>query len=219
MHTTKTRFRHGALTAGAAVLALLAVGCSKASAGAQTGGCRDDAEWSGRQQAAWLRSAVAFQGTTDGAGPSYAKASVVLHPPRTGDVRALCRPLAVQVEFWALTARLTGPETSFVMRHELSMDGSNTRTVAFPSGLPTGRDGTCTRVLVAAYAGRPLAGGELPRVTGELATAGDADVRFGTEWIGVHRLLPAQDPAQCDADRSTPNPSPTASTGWDIYHP
>lgn len=55
-------------------------------------------------------------------------------------------------------------------------------------------------------------------MTGDLATAGDADVRFGTARIGVHRLLPAQGPA-CDAGRSTPSPSPTAPTGWDIYHP
>jgi hypothetical protein len=219
MHSTQTRFRHGALTAGAAVLALLAVGCAKASAGAQAGGCRDDGDWSGRQQAAWLRTAIAFHGTTDGAGPSYEKASVVVRPPRTGDVRVLCQPFAVQVEFWTLTATTTGTEMSFVMRYALSTDGSRTRTVAFPAGLPTGPDGTCTRVLVAAYAGTPLAGAELPRATGDLATAGDADVRFGTERIGAYRLLPAQGSAQCDADRSTPSPSPTGSTSWDIYHP
>lgn len=219
MHSTQTRLRHGAMTAGAAVLALLAVGCSKVSAGPQTGGCRDDGGWSKRQQATWLRSAVAFHGTADTAGASHEKASVVIRPPRTGDVRVLCRPLAVQVGFWTLTAATTGPETSFVMRYRLSADGSRTRTVVFPAGLPTGQDGTCTRVLVAAYVGSPLAGDELPRVTGDLATAGDTDVRFGTERIGAHRLLPPRDPAQCDADRSTPSPSPTGSTGWDIYHP
>jgi hypothetical protein len=219
MHSTQTRFRHAVLSAGATVLALLATGCSNVSAGAQTGGCRDAGDWSGREQAAWLGSAVAFHGTTDGTDPSYAKASVVVRGPRTGDVRVLCRPLAVQVEFWTLTATTTRPEMSFVMRYGLSADGGRTRTVAFPAGLPTGRDGTCVRVLVAAYAGgAPLAGGELPRMTGDLATAGDADVRFGTARIGVHRLLPAQG-STCDAGRSTPSPSPTASTGWDIYHP
>ncbi|MET9460800.1 hypothetical protein ABZY05_37935 [Streptomyces canus] len=219
MHSNQTRFRHTVLSAGAAVLALLATGCWNASAGAQTGGCHDAGDWSGREQAAWLRSTVAFHGTTDGTDPSYAKASVVVRGPRTGDVRVLCRPLAVQVEFWTLTATTTRPEMSFVMRYGLSADGGRTRTVAFPAGLPTGRDGTCVRVLVAAYAGAPLAYGELPRMTGDLATAGDADVRFGTARIGVHRLLPAQGPARCDAGRSTPSPSPAASTGWDIYHP
>ncbi|WP_392958213.1 hypothetical protein [Streptomyces sp. LN245] len=34
----------------------------------------------------------------------------------------------------------------------------------------------------------------------------DADVRFGTERIGAYPLLPSQDPAQRDADRSAPNP-------------
>ncbi|MEU9324513.1 hypothetical protein AB0D91_11990 [Streptomyces canus] len=218
MHSTQTRFRHAVLTAGAAVLALLATGCWNASAGAQTGGCRDAGDWSGPEQAAWLRTAVAFHATTDGTDPSYAKASVVVRGPRTGDVRVLCRPLAVQVEFWTLTATTTRPEMSFVLRYRLSADGGRTRTVAFPAGLPTGREGTCVRVLVAAYVGSPLAGGELPRMTGDLDTAADADVRFGTARIGVHRLLPAQGSA-CDAGRSTPSPSPTASTGWDIYHP
>ncbi|MCD9873336.1 hypothetical protein [Streptomyces guryensis] len=219
MQRTQTRFRHGALTAGAAVLALLAAGCAKVSAGTQAGDCRDDGDWSGRQEAAWLRTAVAFHRPADGAGPSYEEASVVVRPPRTGDVRVLCRPLDVQVEFWTLTARATGPELSFVLRYGLSADGSRTRTVAFPSSLATGQDATCTRGLVAAYAGRPLAGGELPRVTGDLAAAGDADVRFGTERIGGHRLLPARDSARCDANRSKPGPAPTGSAGWDIYHP
>ncbi|WP_406102412.1 hypothetical protein [Streptomyces canus] len=219
MHSTQTRFRHAVLSAGAAAFALLATGCWNASAGAQTGGCRDAGDWSGRAQAAWLRAAVAVHGTTDGADPSYAQASVVVRGPRTGDVRVLCQPLAVQVEFWTLTASTTRPELSFVMRYGLSADGGRTRTVAFPAGLPTGRDGTCVRILVAAYAGTPLAGAELPRLTGDLATAGDADVRFGTARIGVHRLLPAQGSTQCGVRRSTPSPSPTASTGWDIYHP
>ncbi|MFJ1967159.1 hypothetical protein ACIO93_00645 [Streptomyces sp. NPDC087903] len=219
MHSTQPRLRHGALTAGAAVLALLAVGCSKASAGAQTGGCREDGRWSGRQQAAWLRTAVAFHGAYDGAGPSYEKASVVVRPPRTGDVRVLCRSLAVQIEFWTLTATATGTERSFVMRYRLSADGSRTRTVGFPARLPTGQDRTCTRVLVAVYAGAPLTEGELPRTTQGLSGADDTDVRFGTERIGAHRLLPGRNSAQCAPDRWTPSPSPTVSTGWDIYHP
>lgn len=219
MHSTKTRFRQGALTACAAALALLAAGCSKASAGAQPGGCRADGHWSGRQQAAWLRTEVAFRGTADGAGPSYEGASVVVRTQHAGDVRVLCQPLAVQVEFWTLTATTTGTEMSFVMRYRLSTDASRSRTVGFPAGLPTGQDGTCTRVLVAAYAGAPLTDGQLPRTTRDLAAAGDSDVRFGTERIGAYRLLPPQDPAQCDAHRSAPSPAPTRSTAWDIYHP
>ena len=219
MHSTQTRLRHGTLTACAAALALLAAGCSKASTGAEAGGCRADGHWSGREQAAWLRTAVAFRGTADGAGPSYEGASVVVRAQHTGDARPLCQPLAVQVEFWTLTATANWTEMSSLMRYRLSADGSRTRTVGFPAALPTGQDGTCTRVLVAAYAGAPLSDRELPQKTGDLATAGDADVRFGTERIGAYRLLPQQDPAQCDADRSTPNPSPTRSTAWDIYHP
>ncbi|MEU9174309.1 hypothetical protein AB0D34_42245 [Streptomyces sp. NPDC048420] len=219
MHSIQTRLRHAALMAGATGLALLATGCSNASAGAGTGGCRDAGDWSGREQAAWVRTAVAFQGTTDGTDPSYEKATVVVRAPRTGDVRALCRPLAVQVEFWTFTATTTRPEMSFVMRYGLSTDGTRTRTVPFPTGLPIGHDGTCIRVLVAAYAGTPLVGEGLPRMTGDLATAGDADVRFRAERIGVHRLLPPRGPAPCEADRSTPSSSPTGSTSWDIYHP
>ncbi|MFG2028787.1 hypothetical protein [Streptomyces sp. NPDC048825] len=227
MHSTQTRLRHGALTACAAALALLAAGCSKVSAEAQAGGCRDDGQWSGREQAAWLRTAVAFRGTADGAGPSYEDASVVLRAQHTGDVRVLCQPLDVHVEFWTLSARTTETktetgtetETSSVMRYGLSADGSRTRTVGFPRGLPAGQDGICTRVLVAAYAGAPLSDRELPWMTRDLAIARDMDVRFGTDRIGTHRLLPPQDPTACTTDRPTADPSPTRSTTWDIYHP
>ncbi|WP_189323822.1 hypothetical protein [Streptomyces flaveus] len=219
MHSTQTRLRHGALTACAAALALLATGCSKASADAQAGDCRDDGHWSGREQAAWLRTAVSFRGTVDGAGPSYEDASVVVRARHTGDGRVLCQPLGVQVEFWTLSARTTGTETSSVMRYGLSADGSRTRTVGFPRGLPDGQDGICTRILVAAYAGAPLRGRELPRTTRDLAIAGDMDVRFGTERIGAYWLLPPQNPTACTPDRPTADPSPTRSTTWDIYHP
>ncbi|MEU5323703.1 hypothetical protein AB0G67_44230 [Streptomyces sp. NPDC021056] len=219
MHSTQNRLHHAALTAGAAVLALLATGCSTASAGAQTGGCRDNGDWSGREQAAWLRKAVAFHGTTEEAGPLYEGAAVVVRAQHSGDERPLCRPLAVQVQFWTLTATATGTETASVMRYRLSADGSRTRTVGFPAALPTGQHGACTRVLVAAYAGAPLSDRELPRKTRDLATAGEADIRFRTQRIGAHRLLPPQDPAPCDADRSAPTPSPTRSETWDIYHP
>ncbi|MET7651916.1 hypothetical protein [Streptomyces sp. NPDC005486] len=219
MHSTPTRLRHGALTAGAAVLALLAAGCSKASAGAQAGGCRADENWSPTEQAAWLRTAVDFRGTADGTDPSYEGASVVVRAQLTGDVRPLCQPLAVQVEFWTLTATAAGTEMSSVMRHQLSTNGSTTRTVGFPADLPTSQDITCTRVLVAAYSGPPLTDGELPSAPGDLAATGDTEVRFGTERIGAYRLFPAQDPARCDADRATPSPSPTGSTAWDVHHP
>jgi hypothetical protein len=155
MHSTQTRLRHGALTACAAALALLSTGCSKASAGAQAGGCRADGDWSGREQAEWLRTAVALHRTAE---PSYQGASVVVHEQG----RRLCRPLPVQVQFWTLTATTTGTEMSSLMRYRLSTDGTRTRAVGFPPGLPAGRDGTCTRVLVAAYAGAPLVGTELP---------------------------------------------------------
>ncbi|MFE9646279.1 hypothetical protein ACFYO0_19675 [Streptomyces sp. NPDC006365] len=223
MHSTQTRLRHGALTACAAALVLLAAGCSKASAEAQAGDCRDDGHWSGREQAAWLRTAVAFRGTADGAGPSYEDASVVVRAQPKGDVRVLCQPLRVRVEFWTLSARATGTETgtvtSSVMRYELSADGSRTRIVEFPRDLPAGQDGICTRVLVAAYAGAPLSDRELPWTTRDLAIAEDVDVRFGTDRVGAHRLLPPQDPTACTTHRPTADPSPTRSTIWDIYHP
>ncbi|MFI7504770.1 hypothetical protein ACIBVL_41130 [Streptomyces sp. NPDC049687] len=219
MHSTQTRLRHGALTACAAALALLAAGCSQASAGARTGGCRADGDWSGREQAAWLRTAVVFRGTGDGADPSYEGASVVVRAPRTGDVRVLCRPLAVQTQFWTLTATARGTEMSSVMRYRLSTDGSRTRTVSFPTGLPAGADGACAGVLVAVYAGAPLSTGELPRRTPDPATAADADVRFRTERVAVHRLLPPRDPAACDPGGSAPSPSPSRSTEWDARHP
>lgn len=218
MHSTQTRLRHGALTACAAALTLLAAGCSQASAGAQVGGCRDNGHWSQRERAAWLRTAVAFRGTADGADSSYESASVVVRAQRSG-ARALCQRLAVQVEFWTLTATTTGTDMSSVMRHRLSTDGSRARTVGFPTGLPTGRDGACARVLVAAYAGAPLTDTELPPDTSDLATAEDADVRFGTERIGAYRLLPPHGSAQCDPDRPAPSPSPTRSTVWDVNHP
>lgn len=202
MYRTQLRLRHKALTACAA-MALLTAGCAKASAGAHVSGCRDDGHWSGRQQAAWLRSAVAFHEPTDGGGSPYQDATVEIHAGRTGDVRPLCEPVAVQVEFWTLTATARGTEMSSVMRYRLSADGSRTRTVGFPAGLPTRRDGTCPRVLVAAYPGPPLTDGELPRTTRDPAATGDTGVRFGTERIGAYRLLPARDPAPCDADRST----------------
>jgi hypothetical protein len=105
------------------------------------------------------------------------------------------------------------------MRYRLSTNGSRTRTVGFPAGLPTGQDGTCARVLVAAYAGAPPAEVELPTITRDLAASGDADVRFGTERVGAYRLLPPQDSAQCDPDRPTTSPSPSGSTTWNIDHP
>ncbi|UUU26578.1 hypothetical protein [Streptomyces sp. DSM 40750] len=218
MHSTQTRLRHGALTACAAALALLAAGCSQASAGTQADGCRDNGHWSQRERAAWLRTSVQFRGTADGADSSYESASVVVRAQHSGAGRALCRRLAVQVEFWTLTATTTGTDMSSVMRYRLSTDGSRTRAVGFPTGLPTGREGACTRVLVAAYAGAPLDDRELPR-TADVATAEDTDVRFGTERIGAYRLLPPDDSAPCDPDRPIPTPSPTGSTVWDINHP
>lgn len=219
MHSTQTRLRHGALTACAAALTLLAAGCSQAAAGAQAGGCRDNGHWTQRERAAWLRTAVAFRGTADGADSSYESASVVVRARPSGGVRVLCRPLSVQVEFWTLTPTTTGTQMWSVMRYRLSTDGSRTRTVGFPTGLPTGRDGACARVLVAAYAGVPLTDRELPRNTPDLSTAEDADVRFGTERIGAYRLLPPHGSARCDPDRPAPSPSPTGSTVWDINHP
>jgi hypothetical protein len=218
MPSTHTHLRHAALTACAAVLALLTAGCSKASAGTQTGGCRQDGDWSGREQAAWLRNAVTFRGTGEG-GPSYEHASVVVRPPRTGDVRVLCRPLAVQVEFWTLTATPAGTELSSVMRYRLSTDGSRTRTVGFPSALPAGGDGTCTRVLVAAYVGAPLTSGQLPRMTRNLTAESDPEVRFRTDRVGAYRLLPEQDPARCGTGLPGASASPSGATDWDIYHP
>ncbi|MER5433528.1 hypothetical protein [Streptomyces sp. NPDC002588] len=214
MHNTRTRLRPGALTACAAALALFTAGCSKASPDAQTGGCRADGHWSGREQAGWLRSAVTFSGTAGGTDPSYEDASVTVRTPRTGDARPLCEPLAVQVEFWTLTTTTAGTETSSVMRYRLATDGGRTRTVGFPSGLPAGREAACVGVLVAVYAGAPLTGAELPR------SSPDGDVRFATGRIGAYRLLGPREPAaDCAADRPAASASPTGSGKWDVHHP
>ncbi|WP_416982453.1 hypothetical protein [Streptomyces sp. T028] len=230
MHTTPTRLRHTtARTACAAALALLAAGCSQASADARTGGCRADGRWSERERAAWLRTAVTFRGTADGAGPSYADASVVVRAPRTGDARPLCQPLAVQIEFWTFSKE-TG--LSSVLRSRIDTDGGRTRTVGFPTGLPADQDGVCAGVLVAAYVGAPLTTAELPDTAPDLtdtadgADAADTNVPFRTARIGAYRLLPPSDPAACAADRTgggSPSPTPTGATGgspgWDAYHP
>ncbi|MET8080989.1 hypothetical protein [Streptomyces sp. NPDC005303] len=219
MYRTHLRLRHKALTACAAALALLTAGCVKASAGEQTGGCRGDDHWSQRQQAAWLRSAVAFRDPTGRGGSPYQVAAVEIRAARTGDVRPLCEPVAVQVEFWSLTATATGTEMSSVMRYRLSADGSRTRSVDFPAGLPAARDSACTRVLVAAYVGAPLTQDQLPRRLTDLATVRTADVRFGTERIGAFRMLLPSDPTRCDTARPTASPSPSRSVTWDIHHP
>jgi hypothetical protein len=219
MYRTRVRLCHGALTACAAALALLTSGCSDVSAGAQTGGCRDDDHWSGQQQVAWLRSAVAFHEPTDGGGSPYKDAAVEIHAGRTGDVRPLCEPVAVQVEFWTLTATATGTEMSSVMHHGISADGSSTRTVGFPADLPLGGDGACTRVLVAAYAGAALTKNELPGPLPDVSTLRSADVRFRTDRIGAYRLLPPQQPSRCDTARPVASPSPSGPASWDAYHP
>ncbi|MFJ9006089.1 hypothetical protein [Streptomyces canus] len=108
---------------------------------------------------------------------------------------------------------------SSVMRYRLSAGGSRTCTVGFPAGLLAAPDGACTGVLVAAYAGAPLTENELPRRLPDPGTLRNADVRFGTEWIGAYQLLPPPHPTRCDTARPTASPSPSRSVTWDIYHP
>lgn len=76
MHSIPIRRRHRALAASAAVLALLAAGCSKASAGARAGGCRADAHWPEREQTARLRTAVTFRLLTAGLSKASAGAQI-----------------------------------------------------------------------------------------------------------------------------------------------
>ncbi|WP_328433519.1 hypothetical protein [Streptomyces sp. NBC_00425] len=234
MHTIRTRLRRGALTALAAALAtafaLLTAGCSKASETTRTGGCRADGTWSARQKAAWLRGAVSFR-TAEGAAASGARMSVVVGAPRSVDARRLCRPLDVQVEFWTLTtttttttattttATATRTVSSSVRRRHLTADGGTTRTVGFPGGLPAGREGVCVGVLAAVYAGGPLTGRELPRVTPGPSADVDASVRFVTDRVGAYRLFPPPDPARCAPGRSAVSPSSTGEPGWDPFHP
>ncbi|KRD12215.1 MULTISPECIES: hypothetical protein [unclassified Streptomyces] len=238
MHTIRTRLRRGALTALAAALAaalatafaLLTAGCSKASETTRTGGCRADGTWSARQKAAWLRGAVSFR-TAEGAAASGARMSVVVGAPRSVDARRLCRPLDVQVEFWTLTtttttttattttATATRTVSSSVRRRHLTADGGTTRTVGFPGGLPAGREGVCVGVLAAVYAGGPLTGRELPRVTAGPSADVGASVRFVTDRVGAYRLFPPPDPARCAPGRSAVSPSSTGEPGWDPFHP
>ncbi|MDQ0687913.1 hypothetical protein QF032_006956 [Streptomyces achromogenes] len=220
MHTNPTRLRRGALTACAAVLALLTAGCSKASETTQTGGCRADDGWSGRQKAAWLRGAVSFR-TVEGTAASDARTSVVVGAPRSADARRLCRPLDVQVEFWTLTTTTatTRTESSSVRRYHLFADGGRTRTVGFPGDLPAGRDGVCVGVLAAVYAGEPLTERELPRVTPGPSADEHTPVRFATDRVGAYRLFPPPDPARCAPSRPNAGPPPTGEPGWDPFHP
>ncbi|MGQ4361925.1 hypothetical protein ACN6LD_003768 [Streptomyces sp. SAS_272] len=222
MHTTRTRLRRGALTACSAALALLTAGCSKASETTQTGGCRADGAWSARQKAAWLRSAVSFR-TPEGAAAPDVRMSVVVGAPRSADARRLCLPLEVQVEFWTLTTTTTTTSTrtdsSSVRRNRLTADGGRSRTVGFPGDLPTGREGVCVGVLAAVYAGEPLTGRELPRVTPGPSADADASVRFVTDRVGAYRLFPPPDPARCAPGRSVVSPSSTGEPGWDPFHP
>ncbi|MEU1181096.1 hypothetical protein ABZ464_26315 [Streptomyces sp. NPDC005820] len=227
MHRTRprprprTRPRRGALTAYAAGIALLATGCSNASPDARTGGCRADGAWTQRERTAWLKAAVTFRGTVDGAASAYADASVVVRAPRTGDVRPLCRPLEAQVQFWTLMGEGHGTELSSVLRYRLDTDGSRTRTVGFPSVLPVGVDGVCAGVLAAVYPGAPLTGAELPESTPEPTGSADADVAFRTERVAAYRLLTPSDPTACATDRPAtgPSPTPTGAARWDASHP
>ncbi|MCX5262652.1 hypothetical protein [Streptomyces sp. NBC_00199] len=223
MHTIRTRLRRGALTALAAACALLTAGCSKASETTRTGGCRADGTWSARQKAAWLRGAVSFR-TAEDAAASDARMSVVVGAPRSADARRLCRPLDVQVEFWTLTTTTTTTtatrtDSSSVGRRHLIADGGTTRTVGFPGDLPAGREGVCVGVLAAVYAGGPLTGRELPRVTPGPSADVDASVRFVTDRVGTYRLFPPPDPARCAPGRTAVSPSSTGEPGWDPFHP
>jgi len=220
-HTTRPHPWQGALMAGAAALALLATGCSSAPGGAWAGSCRDDLHWSDGQRAAWLRSAVAFRNVPDTSGGPHGDAAVLIGPRSAGVDRPLCRPLAVRVEVWALTGSGRGTEMSSVMRYRLSADGSRRRAVGFPAGLPADRygDGGCTAALVAVYPGASLTRDELPDTLPAPATVTDADVRFRTDRIAVHRVLAPADPAGCDTGRSAAHTSPSPATSWDAYHP
>lgn len=217
MLRTRVRPCHKALTACAAAAALLTAGCAKTSTGAQVSGCRGDDHWSLRQQAAWLRSAVAFREPADGGRSSYRDASVEMH----GAARPLCEPVVAQVEFWTLPASGAGRGTqmSSVRRHRLSFDGSGGRTVGFPARLLAPRNNACNDVLAAAYAGSALVADELPKRLPHPGAARSADVGFRTERIGASRLFPPSDPSRCDPAGPTVSPSPSPSATWDIHHP
>ncbi|MEU5535597.1 hypothetical protein [Streptomyces sp. NPDC020362] len=106
-----------ALTACAAALALLSVGCSKASAGSQVGECREDVHWLDRQQAARLRSAVEFRTVPDATGRPYKNAAVLVTARLAGAVRPLGQSLVLHVWFWTPTAM--GAGDGGVIRHAL----------------------------------------------------------------------------------------------------
>ena len=216
---SSTRRAAGSLTSLAA-LALLTAGCSGTAVGARTGGCRDDAGWSARQRAAWLRPAVSFYAAATGQEPA-----VRIRPRAEGDGGALCLTVPVQVEFWKTEA---GGVRS-VLRVRLGLDGSTEHTVGFPSGLTADERDACTGVLVAAYVGAPLADDELPEASALTNGSGTAEAVFRTDRIGAYRMIPASDPQRCDADpgetptttpsgSSAPSPSSAPSNPWGLGH-
>ncbi|MFG2802201.1 hypothetical protein [Streptomyces pseudovenezuelae] len=193
--------------------ALLTAGCAGLTGSAHVGGCRADDTWSPAQRARWLRPAVSFPGDAD--------AAVVIRPRSLADGGPLCEPIAVQVQFWRLTATAAGTDMTSALRVRLATLGSEDRTVGFPAGLAAGERDGCTGVLMAAYTGAPLTWSELPEDTGRLGS-GTARVRFRTDRIGAYRLLPPAHPRPCrTAGRPTPTPSapPATANPWGLDHP
>jgi hypothetical protein len=202
------------LTSLAAAATLLTAGCSGTADSAQAGGCRENGDWTAAQRAEWLRPAVSFPE----AAPDN-DAAVVIRPRAAGDRGSLCEPIPVQVQFWKLTATAAGTDMRPVLHIRLAGGGGDDRSIGFPAGLSArDRDG-CTGVLMAVYAGAPLAASELPKDIGHLLP-GTGEVRFRTDRIGAYRLLPPSESCRANGEPMTTSPAPPDPWGgWSIDHP
>ncbi|KAB1146684.1 hypothetical protein F7R91_13940 [Streptomyces luteolifulvus] len=216
---SRTLIAQASFTSLVAAVALLAAGCAGTADGAEAGGCRDDGGRSARERAQWLRPAVSFDEAASGE-----EAAVEIGPRGTGDGGPQCDPVAVQVQFWRLTATPSGTELNSALRVRLGSEGGEGRTVGLPPGLSAKERGACTGVLMAVYTGPPLTGGELPDGgTGHVDGIATPKVKFRTDRIAAYRLIPPSDPERCDTDtvaggNATTTPSAT-SNPWDPDHP
>ncbi|MCL6735679.1 hypothetical protein [Streptomyces neyagawaensis] len=209
---SRTHLAHRSLTSLAAAATLLTVGCSGTAESAHAGGCRENGDWTVEQRAEWLRRAVSF--------PESAPddAAVVTHPRTAGNRGSLCEPIAVQVQFWKLTATAAGTDMRPGQHIRLATSGGDDRSIGFPAGLSAGERGGCTGVLMAVYVGGPLTGSELPKDIGHL-TPGTAEVRFRTDRVAAYRLLPPSEPESCRANGERTTAPPTTPNPWGSNHP
>ncbi|WP_158973167.1 hypothetical protein [Streptomyces griseus] len=213
---SRTHLAHRSLMSLAAAAALLTAGCSGTADSAHADGCRANGDWTAPQRAHWLRPSVSFPESAPGNDTA-----VVIRPRAVDNRGPLCEPIAVQVQFWKLTATAAGTDMRPELRIRLATGGGAARSIGFPAGLSAGERGGCTGVLMAVYAGVPLTEGELPKNIGHLVP-GTAQVRFRTDRIGAYRLLPPSELESCRANgepMTTPPATPNPWGRWGSDHP